>query len=340
MKAISLATQSGVDSIKYCEVPTPELRPGEALIRVKAAALNRLDVGVINGKWKVPLPHIGGSDVVGLIEELRGPSNLKVGQSVVVNPSIPCSVCDKCKEGLACETVKIFGYNTPGGFAEFVTVPIAQLYPKPENLSYVEAAAFPLTFLTAFHMLVTRALVRPGEIVFIWGASGGLGSAAVQIAHHLGAKVIAAASDERKADKIQALGADHVVIYSEGNVVEQVKNLNHDKLVDVVFESVGAGTWPTTLSLLRPGGRVVIAGTTSGDAVSLDLSDLYRNQISVIGARMGTAKEFEEVLKLVADTGLKPVIDKVHPLKDFVAAEQWLDKGKQMGKIVLEISPD
>lgn len=324
--------------MQYGELPTPKPKAGEILIRVKAAALNHLDLHLRNARLHIPLPHVSGSDVTGEVAEINGVSNLKIGQAVVINPAIPCSICVRCKKGLPCEMVKIFGYNTPGGFAEYVVAPINQVYLKPENLSFVEAAAFPLTFLTAWHMLVGRAGLQRGETVYIWGASGGLGSAAIQIAKYLGAKIIAAAKNPDDAKKIKSMGADEIVIYTKNDVVKQVKKLNGGALVDVVFESVGAKTWTTTLSMLRPYGRVVIAGTTSGEIASQDLSDIYYYQQTILGSRMGTPEEFEMVLKLVGEGRLKPTVDKVFSLKDFQKAEQRLEESKQVGKIVIEIA--
>ena len=337
MKAVFIEKQGGLEVLKYGDLPKPKLKKGEVLIRVKTAALNRLDLHLRNAKLNIALPHVSGSDVAGIIEEINGPSKLKIGQAVVVNPAIPCGICARCKKGLACEIVKIFGYNTPGGFAEYVNAPISQVFPKPKNLSFVEAAAFPLTFLTAWHMLVGRADLQSSETVFIWGASGGLGSAAIQIAKHLDAKVIAAAKNESDAKRIKEMGADEIVIYTEGDVVEKVKKLNSGTLVDVVFESVGAKTWAKTLAMLRPHGRVVIAGTTSGEMASQDLSDVYYYQHTILGSRMGTPEEFEQVLKLIGRGKLKSVIDKVFPLKDFQEAEKRLEESKQTGKIVIEI---
>ena len=338
MKAVFIKKQGGLDSLKFGELPNPTPTKGEILIKVKAAALNHLDLHLRNARLNIPLPHVSGSDVAGIIAEINGRSSLKVGQAVVVNPSIPCGICARCQKGQSCEIVNIFGYKTPGGFAEYVTAPIAQVYPKPRNLTFIEAAAFPLTFLTAWHMLVGRADLQKGETVFIWGASGGLGVAAIQIAKYLGAHVIAASKNEKDAKKIKKIGADNVVIYSKKKVVEDAKQVNNGKLVDVVFESVGAKTWSTTLALLRPHGRVVIAGTTSGEMASQDLSDIYYYQQTILGSRMGTKQEFEAVLKLFDQSQLKPIIAKVFPLKDFQKAEKYLEDSKQFGKVIIEIA--
>ena len=323
--------------IEYGDFPKPILREGEALIKVNACALNHLDIHLAIGKLDIPLPHISGSDVSGTIEEINGDSELKVGQEVIINPAIPCGKCRFCQKGLPCEIVIIFGYRTLGGFAEYVAVPVGQLYPKPEKLSFVEAAAIPLTFLTAYHMLVTRANLQRSETVFVWGASGGLGSVAIQIAKNIGAKIIAAAKTEEDAKIIKNMGADHVIIYSNLNVKDEVERLTNGEKIDVVFETVGAKTWNVSLSILRPHGRVVVAGTTSGELTSQDLSDIYYFQQTILGSRMGTKEDFEQVLKLVNQGKLKPVLDKVFQLKDFEQAIKRLQESKHIGKIVLEV---
>ena len=322
--------------LTYGEVAKPEVKKGEVLLRVRACALNHLDLHLLKGRFKVPLPHILGSDVSGVIERIDGRTNLKVGQAVVVNPAIPCGQCPRCKKNLSCEIVNIFGYKTNGGYAEYITVPIAQVYPKPNNLSFVEAAAFPLTFLTAYHMLVGRANLQKNETVFIWGASGGLGSVAIQVAKDIGAKIITAISEDDDAKKIKKLGAIKIINYKKENVEQSVKKLTNGEKVDVVFESVGAKTWKISLAILRPHGRIVIAGVTSGAIASQDLSDIYYYQQTILGSRMGTKQEFEQVLRLVTEEKLKPVIDKIFPLKKADKALKRLAESKQFGKIVLE----
>src|SRR3990167_7561238 len=319
MKAVYI---SRTHKLEYGEVKKPKPKGGEALIQVKACALNHLDLHVTKGVLDIPLPHIPGSDVAGIIVKINGKSTLKAGQDVVVNPAIPCGKCPRCRKGLSCEIVIIFGYKTPGGYAEYVTAPIEQLYPKPRNLSWAEAAAFPLTFLTAYHLLFGRAKLQKGEMIFIWGASGGLGSAAIQIARYLGAKIIAAARSDSDAQKIRSMGAHYVVNYTKHDVEKVVNKLTNNEKVDVVFESVGVKTWSTTLAILRPHGRVVIAGTTSGAVASQDLSDVYYYQHTILGSRMGTKEEFEQVLKLIEAGSLKPIIDKMFPLKDAKALKR------------------
>ncbi len=322
--------------LEYGEIDKPEPKTGEMLIRVKACALNHLDLHMLKGRFKLFLPHIPGSDVSGTIAEINGKSHLKVGQAVVVNPAIPCGRCPRCKQKLSCEIVNIFGYKNQGGYAEYVSVPIEQVYSKPKNLSFVEAAAFPLTFLTAYHMLISRANLQKNETIFIWGASGGLGSIAIQISKYIGAKVIGAISSEKDIEKLKMLGVDYIVNYLKDNVEKSINKITNNDKVDVVFESVGTKTWNTSLAILRPHGRLVMAGVTSGATASQDLSDIYYYQQTILGSRMGTKEEFKQVLKLVESGKLKPIIDKIFPLREIDRAIKRLTESKQFGKLVLE----
>lgn len=336
MKALLITGHGNPGMVELADMPIPRPRAGEALIRVRACALNYLDLLLRDMGFGAVLPHISGSDVAGEVVKTNGSSPFEAGDAVVINPSFPCGVCGDCQSGRPCDMVQIFGFNTTGGFAEYVVAPIGQLYPKPPKLSWAEAAAFPLTFLTAWHMLVTRAKVQKGETVFVWGASGGLGSAGVQVAKLCGARVIAAAKTAADAKRIKAQGADEVLIYTRKDLVEAVHRLTNGG-VDVVYEMVGAKTWASTLAMLRPHGRVVIAGTISGDAASQDLSDLYYRQLTILGSRMGTSDDFAAMLEQVHAGTLKPVVDKVYPLTDFAAAEQRLADSKHIGKVVVEI---
>ncbi|MBI4043518.1 MAG: zinc-binding dehydrogenase [Candidatus Diapherotrites archaeon] len=337
MKAVFFDQNGGPEVLGYGEVSTPIPKKGEALIKVKACALNHLDLWLRKRPITFKGPHIPGSDVAGVVEEVNGKSKFRPGDEVIINPAIPCGTCQPCKNNQPCELVTIFGAKTQGGYAEYVTVPIPQVYAKPKNASFAEAAAFPLTFLTAWHMLVGRANVKKGETVFVWGASGGLGSAGIQIAKNRGARVIAAARSKEAGEKIKAMGVDRTVNYTEEDAVQQVKNYTQGKGVDIVFDSVGAKTWNASLAMLRPHGKLVYAGTTSGDMVTFDASDVYYYQQSILGARMGTKKEFEMVLKLFSQGKLKPMVDKVFPLHRAREAQQCLEEGKQMGKVVLEM---
>lgn len=334
MKVVSIQAPN---KLIYRDAPIPTPREGETLIRVAATGVNRLDLFTAKGQMGIPLPHTPGSDVSGEIEKINGVSDLQPGQEVIINPAMPCKDCPRCRRGLSCGSVGIFGYKTPGGYAEFVIAPIDQVYPKPENLSHIEAASFPLTFLTAYHMLAGRADLQSGERAFIWGASGGLGSAGIQIAKHLGAEVVAAAGTREDAEKIKAMGADHVINYRKDNVVDRVQELTDGEKVDVVFENVGQQTWDTSLAMLAPYGRLVTAGATTGTDVPLNIRDLYRHQHTLLGALMGTTEEFEQVLKLFEEGKLKPTVDQVFLLEQAADALKAMEKSKQTGKIVLQI---
>ncbi len=329
MKAVFFEKFGGLEVLKYGEFPTPKPAPGQALVRVKASGLNHLDIWLRKEGSKVSLPHIVGSDVSGIIEEINGQSNLKVGDEVVVNPEQACGKCERCLRGDACEMVNLLARQTNGGYAEYVTVSLEQIYPKPKNLSFVEAAAFPLTFLTAWHALKTRADLKSDESIFVWGASGNLGPAVIQISKIFGANVIAAARSEEVGEIVKSWGADEIVIYPKEKTFSQK--------VDMVFESVGEKTFASSIAMLKPYGRMVVVGATSGENVLFDLSDFYPKQLSIIGSRMGTKQEFEKVLELVEAGKLKPVIDKIFPLKDAAEAQKRMEESKHIGKIVLEI---
>ncbi len=325
------------DVLQYGEFPTPKPQAGEALVRVRACGLNHLDIWLRKGSMKFPLPHIVGSDVAGVIEEINGASDLKVGDEVIVNPERACGTCERCQKGKACGMVLLLGRQANGGYAEYISVPLEQLYRKPNNLSFVEAAAFPLTYLTAWHALCTRARLETGETLFVWGASGSAGPAIIQSAKHIGAHVIAAVRSDEVGAVVRSWGADEVVNYKTEDVVQRVQKLTDGKGVDVVFESVGEKTFSQSIAMLNPYGRIVVIGATSGEKVSFNLSEFYPKQFSIIGSRMGTKDEFEKVLQLIEAGAFKPVIDKVFPLQDAALAQQRMEEGKHIGKIILEI---
>lgn len=337
MKAVFFEKYGGLEVLKYGEFPMPEPQKDEALVRVRACGLNHLDIWLRNGASKVSLPHIVGSDVSGVIAKINGKSNFKVGDEVIINPERACGMCERCQKRKVCGMVNLLARQTNGGYAEYITVSLEQIYPKPQKLSFVEAAAFSLTFLTAWHALKTRANLEKGDTVFVWGASGNLGPAVIQISKHFGAKVIAAVRSEEVGKIVKSWGADEVIFHSKENINEQVKELTGDKGVDIVFESVGEKTFLQSLAMLKPYGRMVVVGATSGEKVSFNLSEFYPKQFAIIGSRMGTKEEFEEVLKLINNGTLKPIIDKVFPLSQAMDAQKRMEESKHIGKIVLEV---
>jgi NADPH2:quinone reductase len=335
MRAAYITRLGGLDALSVGDVNPPEIADDETLVRVRAVGLNWLDVLLRTEDFGLTFPHIPGSDVAGVVEETQSAS-LKRGDLVVVNPAIPCGKCvGETGRPDACKFVRILGVDRPGGYGSFVSVPTNQLYRAPLGMSMTEAAAFPLDYLTAWRMLVTKAHLKAGESIFIWGASGSLGCAAVAIAKSLGAVVIAAAGSRNLADALLEIGVHHVVLYKTEDVSERVKGFTDGVGADCVFESIGAATFETSMRAVRPHGRIVICGTRSGNSASVNLEDLYYNQIRVYGSRMGTQSEFEEVLGRMTDPGWKPIIAAEYPLDGVRDAHELLQNRTALGKVVL-----
>ncbi len=342
MKAIRFQQHGGPEVLKYADAPDPVVRPNEVLVRVRACALNHLDLWVRQGipGVPIPLPHIPGSDVAGEIAHIGGEvSTVRVGQKVVLAPGITCGKCTACLAGLdnRCRQFTNLGYMTDGGCAELVGAPEVNCLPFPENLSFEQAAAVPLVFQTAWHMLVSRAELQPGEDVLILGAGSGVGVAAIQIARFFGARVIATAGTDEKLVKARELGADHVINHTSQKIREEVRRITGKRGVDVVFEHVGTATWDDSLASLAPSGRLVTCGATTGYDAKVDLRFLFSRQFSLLGSYMGTKSELRTVMKLVAEGRLKPVVDRVFPLAEAAAAHAYLESGAQFGKVVLTV---
>jgi NADPH:quinone reductase-like Zn-dependent oxidoreductase len=339
MRAIRIYEHGGLEVLKYEEdVPVPELEAGEVLLKVKACALNYLDIWVRRGIPGVPLPHIPGSDVAGVIEELSpGVEGFQPGERVVINPGVSCGQCDYCRRGedSLCETYHIIGEHVDGGYAEFVKVPVRNLMRIPEGFSFEEAAAAPLVFLTAWRALITRAQLRPGETVLILGASGGVGTACVQIAKLAGAQVIAVAGSDEKLQKLKELGADVLINHTQQDFSKEVWQLTGKRGVDLVVDSIGEATWERSLRVLAKDGRLVTYGATSGPKPLTDVRLVFWRQLRLIGTTMGNHREFTEVMRLVWERKLKPIVDQVFPLKEAAQAQQLLESRQHFGKLVL-----
>jgi NADPH:quinone reductase-like Zn-dependent oxidoreductase len=340
MKAVVFHQHGDEQALRLTDFPEPTVGARDVLVRVKAVALNHLDLWVRQG-WpglKLEMPHILGSDIAGIVERV-GPevSDLAPGTEVLVNPGLSCGACERCLRGEdnLCRSYRIIGENTRGGYAEFVSVPRQNILPKPARLTFAEAACLPLTYLTAWTMLVRRADVRPGEAVLVQAAGSGVGSAAVQICKLLGAKVIATASTEDKLQRARALGADHTINYAEKDFLEEVKRLTQRRMVDVVFEHVGASTFEKSVACLPYGGRLVTCGATAGHEVKLDLRVLFYKRISLLGSTMGSKGDLFRVLQLVEEGRLKPVLDRTLPLADAALAHRLLEDRAQFGNVVL-----
>jgi len=348
MRAVIFRRHGGPEVLEPAEVPAPSIGPGEILVRVKACSINHLDLWLREGlpAYRLTLPHISGCDVSGVVERvgegvtrvnpaLKG--GMKAGDRVVLAPGISCGRCDWCREGQdnLCVSYGIRGAAVPGGYAELASAKASDALPIPEGLSFEAAAAFPLVFLTAWHMLVGRAALRAGETVLVHAAGSGVGHAAVQIAKHLKATVYATVGSEAKVPKAKALGADAVINYHQDNFEERIKVLTGGRGVDVVFEHIGPQTWEASLRLLAKGGRLVTCGATSGPSVTLDLRYVFSRQLSVLGSLMGTRAELEEVARLVVAGTLRPVIDAVVPLAEARAAQERMANRDVFGKLIL-----
>ncbi len=342
MKAVVFQHHGGPEVLKYTDAPEPTIRASDVLVRVRACALNHLDLWVRGGlpNVPIPLPHIPGSDVAGEIAQIGSDvTTVRVGQKVVLAPGVTCGKCPACVAGLdnRCRQFTNLGYMIDGGCAEYVRVPEVNCMPYPENLSFEEAAAVPLVFQTAWHMLLGRAELRPGEDVLVLGAGSGVGSAAIQIAKFFGARVIASAGADEKLEKARQLGADHTINHKSQKIREEVRRITGKRGVDVVFEHVGTATWEDSLASLAPSGRLVTCGATTGFDAKIDLRFLFSRQLSLLGSYMGTKTELHTVLKLVAAGRLKPVVDRIFPLAEAAAAHSYLESGQQFGKVVLHI---
>lgn len=340
MKAIAIRSHGGPEVVQLEDLPDPQPGPGQVVVAVKAAAMNHLDIWVRKG-WPglvLSWPHVLGSDVAGVVEAVgAGVAGVKAGDAVVVNPSLGCGHCERCFAGQEnlCRKFAILGEHVSGGQAQKLAVAARNVLPKPARLSFEEAAAVPLTFMTAWHALVERAKLRLGETVLVHAAGSGVGVAAVQIAKLLGARVIATAGSDAKLEKAKALGADEVVNYEKQDFSKEVKRLTDRKGVDVVFEHVGKTTWEKSILSVAIGGRITTVGATTGFDPLTDLRHVFFRQISILGSTMGTAADLLEVLRFVGEGRLKPVVDRVMPLAEARKAQDLLSERAQFGKIVL-----
>ena len=317
MKAIRIHEDGGPEVLRYEDAPDPEPGPGEVLIQLRAASLNRLDLWVRAGLPSVPKPRILGADGAGLDPE---------GRRVVINPGI--------EHG---DRISVVGEHMDGTHAELVAVPESNVYPIPDELSFEEAAAFPLVFETAYRMLVTRAALREGEWVFVWGAGSGIGTASIVLARALGARVVATSSSDAKVELARGLGAEAVVNHKTGDVLEAVREATGGAGADVVVEHVGEATWQTSLQAVRPHGRIAVCGATSGPNPKAALHRVWWKQLTILGSTMGTKEDFEGAFELVKSGKAKPVVDSVYPLAEARAAHERMEAGDHFGKVVLTI---
>lgn len=340
MKVVLFREHGGPEKLSYEEMPMPQISPQEVLIRVKACALNHLDIWVRQGNpsYTIPFPHISGSDVAGVVEEFGSHvDRVNVGDRVFVSPGISCWNCEFCLAGRdnLCRTYHLLGAKVHGGYAEFVKVPFRNVLPIPENIPFEQAAAFPLVSVTASHMLFALAGLQHGETVLVMGAGSGVGMMAVQLAKLAGARVITTVGSEDKIPKAVVLGADAVIDHSKEKVSERVKLLTEGRGVDVVVEHIGPEVWDTCVESLSKGGRLITCGATTGGDVTLNLRAVFSHQLTIKGSYMGTRAELVKAAELIGQKRLIAVIDRTFPLQEARAAQELMLSRKFFGKIVL-----
>jgi 2-desacetyl-2-hydroxyethyl bacteriochlorophyllide A dehydrogenase len=340
MKCVRIHEHGSVERLVFDDVPTPSIGSNDVLIRVKATSINHLDIWVRQGLpgVKFPLPLIPGVDAAGVVEELGGEvRHVSVGDRVVVAQGISCGHCKACLNGddNLCKDYRLIGEHRDGADAEFLAVPGRNILKLSDSVSFESAAASALVFLTAWQMLVNKAKVQPGDDVLVVGASSGVGSAAIQIAKMVGARVIATTSSEEKAAKARQLGADEVINYKSQSVLDQVRRLTEKKGVEVVFDHVGLSVWEECIKAMAKGGRLVTCGATSGYEAKIDLRYVFYKQLQILGSTMGRKGDLITILNLIERGLLRPVIDRVMPLAEVRSAHEIVEQGKHFGKIVL-----
>ncbi|MBI4346731.1 MAG: zinc-binding dehydrogenase [Elusimicrobia bacterium] len=343
MKAVLLEAFGGPENLHYSDHPDPKPGRGEALVRVRACALNHLDLFIRDGipAYKIGLPHILGCDIAGEVlaygTEAQGP---KPGSRVVVCPGRSCGDCVYCWRGedSRCKDYGIIGAQAgPGGYAELIVVPARNLFPTPAGMTDEAAASFPLTFLTAWHMLITLGGLRAGQDVLVLGAGSGVGVAGLQIAAAAGARVVAASTSAEKLDAAKKLGARELIHSPPEDLLRRAIKLTGGKGFDLVFEHVGPAVFDKALKALAPGGALITCGSTTGPVVQLDMRYVFSRELRILGAKMGSLAEFSEVVRLVSNGTLKPVVDATFPLEEARRAHEYLGSRKQFGKVVLKI---
>jgi NADPH:quinone reductase-like Zn-dependent oxidoreductase len=345
LKALTLTATGSLQQLQFTDLPAPEPGTPDAVrVRLRAAALNRLDLWVVQGVPGVDyrFPHILGSDGAGVVEAV-GPAarRFRPGDRVMINPGISCGACEWCEAGdePVCAEFGVLGEHRPGTLAEAIVVPERNLAPVPDGMGWAEAAAFPLTTLTAWRMLITRARLQPGERVLIWGIGGGVAQAALRIVKLVGATAIVTSGSDAKLARARELGADVTLNHATQDVPREIRALTGRRGVEVVVDTVGETTWARSLRSLARLGRLVTCGGTSGPMVTTDVRKLFWYQWSILGSTMGSLAEFRAISGLAAQGRLWPEVDSVVPFERAIEAFERLAAGEQMGKIVIEVGP-
>lgn len=343
MKAVRIHAHGGLDVLRYEEVEKPRLTsPADAIVQLKTAALNRIDLWNRQGLtgMDIALPHILGADGAGIVVETGDQvHNVKPGDPVCLYPPSGCGRCEFCSTDreFLCINLRVLGERLQGTYAEYVKIPAANCFPVPAGLSFEEAAAFPLVFLTVWRMLVTNAELKPGEHVLILGIGGGVATAALQLAKQMGAHVVVTSSSDEKLEMAKSWGADHGINYLKRDFTKEVRALTAKRGVDVVVDSVGGESWGKSLAALAKGGRLVTCGATAGANPPTDIRRIFWNHLKIFGSTLGSRGEFRQLLSFVQVNGVRPIVDQIFPLKETAAAQRRLEEGKQFGKVVLQI---
>jgi NADPH:quinone reductase-like Zn-dependent oxidoreductase len=342
MKAARFHEHGGPEVFRYEDAPDPVAPPDWVVVCVRACALNHLDLYQRRGleRVKIPMPHISGAEIAGEIAEVgTGVTHVAVGERVVLQPGLSCGHCPRCLAGEDnyCPSYDVLGYQSAGGYAELVAAPAQNVIRLPDHIDAVRAAAFPLTFLTAWHMLFSRARLREHETVLVLAGGSGVGQAAIQLARWAGARVFATSGGEAKLARVKELGAEAAIDHYKDDVVANVKQLTQGRGVDVVVEHVGQATWERSVRCLARGGRLVTCGALSGHQASIDLRHLFARQLSLLGSYMGGKSELLRAAQLFFDGQVEPVVDRTFPLSDVGRAHERLERSEHFGKIVLTV---
>ena len=343
MKAVRIHEHGGVEKLRYEEAPEPTLAgPNDAIVKLKAASLNHIDIWIRRGLTgvEIALPHILGGDGAGVIAEVGDQvRNIKTGDAVCLYPPSGCGRCEFCinDREYMCVKLRVLGERENGTYAEYARVPARNCFPIPPGLSFEQAAAFPLVYITVWRMLVTNAQLKPGEHVLILGIGGGVATAALQLAAHIGTHIIVTSSSDEKLEKAKTLGAEHGINYKNADFAKEVRRLTSKRGVDVVVDCVGGDGWIKSLASLAKGGRLVTCGATAGANPPTDIRRIFWNNLTIFGSTLGDRADFREVLNFMEASRTKPVVDQVFPLRDAAAAQKRLEEGKQFGKILLRM---